>query len=135
MLCCNDIHILKENLEVAKRLFYFTGASEFNSLPIFIRSKKSFLDFSRETKDLFLNYLMNFLICFNCVYFFIYIYQPCAVFLVFLFNLFCLLFRIIRFVRDFTFSGRFLHYHRVDTPISLLKVFIISDNLYCTSCG
>ena len=52
---CNDIHILKENLEIAKRLFYFTGGSEFNSLPIFIRSKKSFLDFSRETKDLFLN--------------------------------------------------------------------------------
>ena len=52
---CNDIHILKENLEVAKRLFYFTGASEFNSLPIFIRSKKSFPDFSRETKDLFPN--------------------------------------------------------------------------------
>ena len=52
---CNDIHILKENVEVAKRLFYFIGASEFNSQPTFIKSKKSFFDFSRETEDLFLN--------------------------------------------------------------------------------
>ena len=43
------------NLGVAKRSFYFTGATELNSLPTFIKSKKSFLDFSKETKDLFLN--------------------------------------------------------------------------------
>ena len=46
---CNDIHIPKVNLGVAKRSFYFTGATEFNSLPPFIKSKKSFLDFSMET--------------------------------------------------------------------------------------
>ena len=53
---CNDIHLPKVNLEVAKKSFYFTGAMEFNGLPHHIKAKESFIEFSRATKDFFLNY-------------------------------------------------------------------------------
>ena len=38
---CGDIHILKVNLEFAKRSFYFTVAIEFNGLPHHIKSKEN----------------------------------------------------------------------------------------------
>ncbi|CAH3163288.1 unnamed protein product, partial [Porites evermanni] len=43
---CNDIHIPKVKQAVAKRSFYFTGATEIYSPTTFIKPKKSFLDFS-----------------------------------------------------------------------------------------
>ena len=56
---CDDIHITKVNLETAKRSFYFTGATEFNRLPSYIKSTKSFIEFSEDVKDIFLkNYAM-----------------------------------------------------------------------------
>lgn len=42
----NDIHIPKVKQAVAKRSFYFTGATESYSPTTFIKPKKSFLDFS-----------------------------------------------------------------------------------------
>ena len=56
---CNDIHFPKVNLEVAKRSFHFTGAMEFNGLPRHIKSKKSFIELSRDTKEFFLNYMIS----------------------------------------------------------------------------
>lgn len=53
---CNDIHLPKVNLQFAKKSFYFTGAREFNGLPRHIKTKHSFTEFSRVTKDFFLNY-------------------------------------------------------------------------------
>ena len=55
---CIDIHFPKVNLEVAKRSLYFTGAMEFNGLPRHLKSKESFIEFSRDTKDVFLNYMI-----------------------------------------------------------------------------
>lgn len=54
---CNDIRIPKVNLEVANISFYFTGAMEFNGPPRHIKSKESFIEFSRDTKNFFLNYI------------------------------------------------------------------------------
>lgn len=53
---CNDIHLPKVNLEVAKKSLYFTAAMEFNDLPRRIKAKESFFEFSRVTEDFFLNY-------------------------------------------------------------------------------
>ena len=59
----------KVNLSVAKRSFYFTGATELNGLPTFIKLKKFFLEFSKETKDLFLNWVIRFFIGLIYTYF------------------------------------------------------------------
>lgn len=53
--CFDDIHILKANLEVTKRSFYFTGAMELNSLSRYIKSKETFIEFLEDTKGYFLS--------------------------------------------------------------------------------
>ena len=63
---CNDIHILKENLEVAKRLFYFTGASAY----LFLSDQRNpSLTSQGKLKIFFLISYNKFFICFNSIYF------------------------------------------------------------------
>ena len=65
--------ISRENLEVAKRSFYFTLRCDRIQQPSYFYQIKEILsDFSRETKDLVLNKLVNKLYLFDG-YIFLYI--------------------------------------------------------------
>ena len=54
---CNNIRIPKVNLEVSNSSFYFTGAMEFSGPPHHIKSNESFIEFSRDSKNFFPNYV------------------------------------------------------------------------------
>ena len=77
---CNHIHIPKEPR--GSRSFYFTLRCDRIQQPSYFYQIKEILsNFSRETKDLVLNKLVNKLYLFDVYIFFI--YRSCTIFLVF----------------------------------------------------